>query len=203
MRTHTAMNGMPNSTRSAGITLGILAGGHATRLGGIDKAWLQRDGGPQVLRIATALSSQVDAVMVSANRNQQRYAEHVLQVVTDRMLDRGPLSGLHALATECKTPWLLTVPVDVLTFPADLIRRMTIPDERGTYAMDDDGPQPLIALWHVATMHKAIADAVDHDELAVHRVQSRLGMAPVRFDGVRFGNLNTPQDLQAAGIVLP
>jgi len=34
------------------VTLGILAGGRASRLGGRDKAWLQRDGVPQVLRIA-------------------------------------------------------------------------------------------------------------------------------------------------------
>ena len=35
-----------------GITVGILGGGRATRLGGADKAWLIRDGQPQVLRLA-------------------------------------------------------------------------------------------------------------------------------------------------------
>ena len=31
------------------VTLGLIAGGSATRLGGLDKAWLARGGVPQVL----------------------------------------------------------------------------------------------------------------------------------------------------------
>jgi molybdopterin-guanine dinucleotide biosynthesis protein A len=34
----------------------------------------------------------------------------------------------------------------------------------------------------------------------VQALQTRRGMARVRFAGVRFGNLNTPGDLAAAGI---
>jgi molybdopterin-guanine dinucleotide biosynthesis protein A len=34
-------------------------------------------------------------------------------------------------------------------------------------------------------------------------LQARMGMACVRFTGVRFGNLNTPADLMAAGIATP
>jgi hypothetical protein len=34
----------------------------------------------------------------------------------------------------------------------------------------------------------------------VHVLQSKLGMAPVRFDALRIGNLNTPHDLVVAGI---
>ncbi|KLD75466.1 molybdopterin-guanine dinucleotide biosynthesis protein MobA, partial [Xanthomonas hyacinthi DSM 19077] len=37
------------------VTLGILAGGRAQRLGGRDKAWLQRDGQALVQRLAQAL----------------------------------------------------------------------------------------------------------------------------------------------------
>ena len=33
-------------------TLGLLAGGRATRLAGLDKAWMEKDGTPQVLRLA-------------------------------------------------------------------------------------------------------------------------------------------------------
>ena len=36
----------------AGTTLGILAGGRATRLGGRDKAWLERDSTPLVIENA-------------------------------------------------------------------------------------------------------------------------------------------------------
>ena len=66
--------------------------------------------------------------------------------------------------------------------------------------MDDDGPQPLVALWRVDRLRPALAAAIDAGELAVHALQAKLGMAPLRLEGVRFGNLNTPQDLANAGI---
>lgn len=188
------------------VTLGILAGGAASRLGGRDKAWLERDGMPQVLHLAHALAAQVDAVIVSANRNAERYLSHGLRALHDRVADIGPLGGLDVLAAECRSDWLLTLPVDVVTLPADLIERLSgkaVGASSGTYAEDDDGAQPLVALWRTDALRTAAADAIASGDLAVHALQSRLGMARVRFDGLRFGNLNTVDDLVAAGIVPP
>jgi len=188
------------------ITLGILAGGEASRLGGRDKAWLERDGKPQVLHLVDALASQVDAVMVSANRNAERYLAHGLRAVHDRIAGIGPLGGLHALAAECRSAWLLTVPVDAVTIPADLIESLSRADAGtsvGAYAEDDDGAQPLLALWRIDALRTACAQAIASGEHAVHTLQSQLGMAPVRFDALRIGNLNTRHDLAAAGIDPP
>src|SRR5690606_11112059 len=55
------------------VTLGILAGGRAPRLGGRDKAWLERAGQPLVLALARRLAPEVDATFVSANRDVERY----------------------------------------------------------------------------------------------------------------------------------
>ena len=41
--------------------------------------------------------------------------------------------------------------------------------------------------------------ALESGDLAVRTLQARLGMVGVRFAGLRFGNLNTPADLAAAG----
>lgn len=185
------------------ITLGILAGGEGSRLGGRDKAWLERDGKPQVMHLIDALAPQVDAVMVSANRNAERYLAHGLRAVHDRIAGIGPLGGLHALAAECRSAWLLTVPVDAVTLPADLIESLSRVDAdpgTGVYAEDADGAQPLLALWRVDSLRIACSQAVASGEHAVHVLQSKLGMAPVRFDALRIGNLNTPHDLAIAGI---
>lgn len=183
------------------ITLGILAGGEGSRLGGRDKAWLERDGKPQVMHLVDALAPHVDAVMVSANRNAERYLAHGLRAVHDRIAGIGPMGGLHALAAECRSAWLLTVPVDAVTIPVDLIESLSRADaDPGTYAEDDDGAQPLLALWRVDALRVACAQAVASGEHAVHALQSQLGMAPVRFGALRIGNLNTPHDLAAAGI---
>ena len=98
----------------ATITLGILAGGRATRLGGIDKAWIERDGVPQVLRIAKRFAPAVDGVLVSTNRDPSRHAEHGLLPIPDNRADAGPIGGLEALANACSTEWLLTIPVDLV-----------------------------------------------------------------------------------------
>jgi molybdopterin-guanine dinucleotide biosynthesis protein A len=184
----------------AGTTLGILAGGRATRLGGRDKAWLERDGTPLVVALARCFAPHTDAVLVGANSGSGRYAAHGLPVVGDRVADAGPLGGLDALAAACATPWLLTLPVDLVAIDDRLLRSLRAAGERGAWAEDDDGPQPLVALWRVAALRAALAPALASGDHAVHALQSRLGMARVRFAGARFGNLNTPGDLAAAGI---
>lgn len=184
------------------ITLGILAGGRATRLGGIDKAWLERDGVPQVVRWQRRFGLETGAVLVSANRNLERYAVVGLTSVPDRTTaDLGPLAGLDALAAACATPWLLTLPVDLVGVNECLLPTLVaLASANGAFAVDDDGPQPLVALWRVRALQDATAAKAATGEVAVHALQSALGMAAVRFDGVRFGNLNTPDDLAAAGI---
>jgi len=89
------------SPAASDITLGILAGGRATRLGGIDKAWLERDGMPQVVRWQRRFAQETGAVLVSANRNLERYALAGLTTVADRTVgDLGPLAGLDARCRE-------------------------------------------------------------------------------------------------------
>lgn len=182
------------------VTLGILAGGQASRLGGRDKAWLQRGGIAQVVRLAAHFNGGCGAVLVSANSNPERYTEHGLSVLSDRVSGIGPLAGLQALSVACMTPWLLTVPVDVIGTNECLLRTLANAGEAGAVAQDDDGLQPLVALYRVELLRAAIGAAVAAGEHAVQAMQARLGMPWVRFAGLRFGNLNTPEDLRAAGI---
>ena len=191
----------PAAITARGITLGILAGGRATRLGGCDKAWLERDGVPQVLRVARRFAGEASAVVVSANRHDARYRTYGLAVVADRVPDAGPLGGLDALAAACGTPWLLTVPVDMVGVNECLVPTLIAhAGDNGAFAMDDDGPQPLVALWRADPLRHAVSEAMVAGVRAVHALQARMDMAAVRFTGVRFGNLNTPADLAAAGI---
>ncbi len=184
------------------ITFGLLAGGKASRLGGIDKAWLECSGEPQVLRWQRRFSHEVGAMLVSANRDIDRYAAHNLIAIPDRTPDLGPLGGLEALAAACETQWLLTLPVDLVGTNDCLLRTlMTMRGEDGAYAVDDDGLQPLVALWRRDALRVACAEALMTGTSAVHALQSRLQMSRVVFSGFRFGNLNTPADLHAAGII--
>ena len=180
-------------------TLGLLAGGAATRLGGHDKAWLERAGIPQVLRWRQRFAGRVDGVLVSANRGAARYRAHGLQVVGDRVAGAGPMAGLSALAAACATPWLLTLPVDLVDCNDCLLPTLAAAGPAGAWAQDDDGAQPLVALWETAALRRAADAALADGVLSVKAVQARLGMPGVALRGVRFGNLNTPADLVRAG----
>ncbi|MEO5629265.1 MAG: molybdenum cofactor guanylyltransferase [Thermomonas sp.] len=182
------------------VTLGILAGGRASRLGGRNKAWLQRDGMSQVVRIARRFSSECGTVLVSANTGLERYTVEGLAVVPDQLAGVGPLAGLQALADACTTPWLLTLPVDIVDANDCLLRSLAAAGGVGAVAEDDDGLQPLVALYFRNALGGALIDALAACEHAVHALQARLDLQRVRFAGLRFGNLNTPEDLRMAGI---
>lgn len=191
---------MESSLPPTGVTLGILAGGRGTRLGGVDKAWLERGGVPQVLRIANRFRPLVAGILVSANLDLPRYAEAGLQAIADRHPGIGPLGGIDALARACSTPWLLTLPVDLVDANDCLLPSLAAAGGQGASADDDDGRQPLVALWRVEALGTSIAAAIALQDLSVQALQDRLGMTRVRLAGVRFGNLNTPADLLGAGM---
>lgn len=184
------------------LSLGILAGGRASRLGGRDKAWIERDGVPQVLRIAHRFSDECGAVMVSANRDLPRHARQGLQALMDRRPDLGPLGGLDALAAACTTPWLFTLPVDIIDADITLPRMLAQAGGQGAVARDDDGLQPLVALYRLDALRAALASALADGEYSVRAMQAALALPVVAFAGLRFGNLNTPDDLAAAGCAL-
>jgi len=180
--------------RSETVTLGLLAGGRATRLQGRDKAWMRFDGLPLVERTLTALHHDFAARWISANRYADRYEPLGLRAVPDRIPGfPGPLAGIDALLAACATPWLLTVPVDLRSLPTGLVAKL-IAGENGAVAHDATGLQPLVAVWPVARARIAVAEAFARGDAAVHKVVAALDLPVVHFDGADFGNLNTPED---------
>jgi len=182
------------------VTLGILAGGQATRLGGIDKAWLHRDGVPQVLRWQAQFAHATCRVLVSSNRpGDPRWAQHGMTTVADVHPQCGPLSGLEALAHACNSAWLFTLPVDLVEIPAGALHALVAAAAgAGVAAEDRDGPQPLLALWNVRCLNEALPAAFTHHDYSVRRLQQRLQMRTWHWQGPPFGNLNRPEDLIAA-----
>ena len=186
------------------VALGILAGGRASRMGGADKAMVLRGGERLLDRTLSALDpengdgSHFPQTLVSHN------AEGGLPAGLRRVSDLrpgfpGPLAGIEAMLAACEQAWLLSVPVDLDCIPEDLFERLRdcAREGVGASARDADGAQPLVALWPVRESRARVAAALDAGEGAVHRVQAALGFSGCDFSPFRFGNLNTPAELQA------
>lgn len=108
------------------ITGLILAGGRATRMGGVDKGLQLLNGEPMVSHVLRRLSPQVGTLMINANRNADLYQQFGATVIADQLPDfAGPLAGLQAGLAQCKTPYLATAPCDAPRIPADLVARLS------------------------------------------------------------------------------
>ncbi len=177
------------------VTLGILAGGRATRLGGNDKAWMVYHDELLIERTLRAFGDVFTTRCVSANRNLDRYATLGLCAIPDRVAGfPGPLAGLDALLAICETPLLLTVPVDLRAIPYNLVARLLEMGAGGAVARDASGLQPLVALWPLARARIAVVKAIARGKRAAHRIVAELALPVVHFNGADFGNLNSPDD---------
>lgn len=190
---------MPAPTRET-ITGLILAGGQARRLGGTDKGLFSLAGRPLIEWSIAALAPQVGALMISANRNLDRYAEYGYPIVTDRLPGfQGPLAGFLAGMQSAVTPWILTLPCDGPQPPPDLGQRLAqaLIARDGDLAVATDGRR-LQSVY--ALMPVSLASDLEHCLLAGERevarwqARHRVALADFSDDPGGFSNINSPDE---------
>jgi molybdopterin-guanine dinucleotide biosynthesis protein A len=185
------------------ITGLILAGGRAHRMGGRDKGLVTFAGRPLIEWVARALAPQVAVVLVNANRNLDAYASLGHPVVADAMRDfQGPLAGLSAAMTVCRTAWILMVPCDGPFLAPDLAERLAaaLARERAEIAVASDGArvQPVHALIPTRLapgLHAYLAGGDRKVELWYAR--HRLAIADLSDQPGCFANVNRDTDIGA------
>lgn len=141
----------------------ILAGGQATRMGGLDKGWVEWRGVPLIQHVLNRLLPQVDEVVISANRSLDQYQALGHAVVTDQNENfAGPLAGIAAGLAVCRHDWALVVACDSPQLPIDLLRQLWIGSDNSHLVLLHDGEQlqPLFMLIHrqlLPSLQQAIA----------------------------------------------
>jgi molybdopterin-guanine dinucleotide biosynthesis protein A len=187
-----------------GITGIILAGGMGRRMGGVDKGLVELDGKPMVAHALARLSPQVDAVLINANQNQDRYAALGCPVVADAVGGfAGPLAGLHAGMTAAETPLVVTVPCDSPFLPLDLVARLAAALERDdaqlAVARTFDQPHPVFALVRRDVLPH-LASFLQDGGRKIDAWYATLRIVEVPFDDCEaaFRNINTADELAAA-----
>lgn len=110
--------------RSRDITGVILCGGEGSRLGGLDKPLELISGKPMVAHVRTRLAPQVGRVLISCNRNEQRYAQWGDTVVRDDVAGLGPLAGILAALQCVDTAFVFVCPGDAPLLSKSLVARL-------------------------------------------------------------------------------
>jgi len=197
----------PANARSyprADITGVVLAGGRARRMGGEDKGLIRVGGDAMVVHALRGLEPQVGALVINANRNQERYAElGQCAVIGDADGDfAGPLAGMASAMGRADTRFILTVPCDSPLIAPDLgerlYRALVAEDAEVSVAHDGRRLQPVFALLDCA-LRASILDylASGGRKIDTWYAERRLARGDLEDRPETFLNVNTPEDRDA------
>lgn len=173
----------------------LLAGGRGQRMGGADKGLLEWRGKPLIAWLHEQVRALSDDLIISCNRNQQRYADFADQLVSDSQDDfPGPLAGILAGLRSARHAHLLVLPCDApLIDRALLCNLLREAGERPVVVRQGEQWQPLFSLWP-----RTLLDELQHAWATGQRSPlSFLRAAQARTldcpqDDPRLANLNTP-----------
>ena len=185
------------------ITGLVLAGGRATRMGGIDKGLVESRGRPLIEAVIERLRPQVGEILISANRNIDTYRAlgYPILLDADEGLEPfpGPLAGMLAGLRAARTPWVAVVPCDAPFFPADLVGRLAeaLGPDHAAVACVGQKTESVFCLLH-ADLADDLAAALVHGERRAEAWLRGIGAARAEFSQPEcFANLNTLQEVHA------
>jgi molybdopterin-guanine dinucleotide biosynthesis protein A len=183
----------------------ILAGGNASRMGGVAKGMLRAGGDLSLVErlIVHVVRCGVEQVIIVAN-DSRPYAHVGCAVIPDKRLGAGPLAGIEAALTHFADEYdaVLCLPCDLPALSSKEISVLLSAFAAGggpvTFAQTKGSVRhPLCAVVRTDVLDEVSA-ALGRGELGVGDLWSRLGGSPVHFDNPdSLINLNSPGDLDA------
>ena len=169
-------------------------------MGGADKGLEPLSGELLAQRALRRLRPQVAQVLISANRNRERYAAFGVPVLADALPGfPGPLAGLLAALEHASTPLVAAVPCDTPDFPEDLVGRLRAAMNGGApaaYARAAGRSHPVFCLVQRALAPRLRAYLEDGGRRVEQWLVSA-GAVAADFgpDPAPFANLNTAAQL--------
>ncbi len=183
------------------ITGVILAGGRATRMGGHDKGLIDYNGKPLIETVISSLYSQVDQLVINANRNIEAYKKYNYLVINDILDDFcGPLSGMLSAMKAVDSDYILTVPCDAPSITPLLRQRMmeTLLFEQSDIAVAYDGErlQPVFCLIPIR-LADSMAKFLDQGDRKIDLWLAQHKLSRVNFSDQpnTFVNFNRQRDI--------
>ncbi|GAA4156346.1 hypothetical protein GCM10022286_06540 [Gryllotalpicola daejeonensis] len=179
----------------------VLAGGRATRLGGVDKAALELDGVPLLSR-AVAAAHAVGARSVVVGPERPGFG---VEWVREEPPFGGPVAAIAAALPRIDAEWVLVLAAD-LRSPDAVVAVLITADsgDDGCLLVDPDGrPQWLCGIYRTAALSEALAALGDPVGASMRALLGGLRLARHPVGSEVVGDIDTPADVDDAGIELP
>ncbi|MCY1275859.1 Molybdenum cofactor guanylyltransferase [compost metagenome] len=181
----------------------LLAGGRGQRMGGADKGLLDWRGQPLIAHLQALVRPLTDDLIVSCNRNTERYAAYADRLVQDDSADfPGPLAGIRAGLAAARHDFLLVLPCDAPLLDQALLEQLrrtaAAHPRQATMVRQGKHWQPLIGVLP-KSLGSTLERAWQQGERSPRRAVEPLGIVAVAcaMDDPRLANLNTPELLAA------
>ena len=183
------------------VTALILAGGRATRMGGADKGLVLFNNKPLIAHVIERLQTQVDEIIINANRELETYRALGYQVLADEIADfAGPLAGMHLGLKHTTSEYLLTAPCDCPLLPANLCEKLlaALNTQHADIAIatSHGSDHPVICLCKKSAL-ASLNSYLQQSGRKVGAWQKSLNHVYVDFSATPdvFSNINTPDEL--------
>lgn len=195
--------------RRPAITGAVLAGGRSRRMG-TDKGLL-RIGGRRLVEIVLETIRPLFPEIVIVANEPTAYEGLGVSVVPDRILDKGPLGGVHTALCSSHSPHTFCVACDMpLVNPAVVAHLCALaPGYDAVVPAWDAGYEPLHAVYAQSCLPQ-VERMVRESRLRVDALFSAVRVRRVDADELRpldpllrsFMNVNTPDELEVARQIL-
>ncbi len=189
----------------------LVAGGQATRFGGLATGLLEIGGEPIAARSLRLFRGLFGDVLVGAN-DPASYAAFGARIVADRVAGKGAPGGLDAALAAATTPWIFTAGCD-MPFLSEAPIRFLAARRAGAPAVAvvwRGRLEPLHAVWSRAARDavERLVRAGDPSMWAIARAIGARFVAEedwreVDPDGRAFANANAPEDAARLGLLAP
>ena len=193
------------------MTIAILAGGAASRMGGADKASLPLNGRRIIDRQVETLRHVSDSIIVVGGQ-PDRFRDLGIRAVPDVYADCGALGGIYSALLASDRPWTLVLACDMPFLSLPLLQRLTrvpAPGVDMVMPRTHEGPQPLCAVYAArcadAVRRRIEGGLLKAASLAEDVRVEEIGpeeLATYDPDWLMFVNVNTPHDYERAKNVI-
>jgi molybdopterin-guanine dinucleotide biosynthesis protein A len=174
----------------------LLSGGRGQRMGGRDKGLIDWRGRPLIAWLHELVRPLTDDLIISCNRNAERYAAYADQLVSDDSTDfQGPLAGIRAGLKAARHTQLLVLPCDAPLVDRELLDALLAQAGEHPVMLHQNGFwEPLFAV-----LPTALSDSVEQAWRSGERSPQRIFRehSPIAVtcadNDPRLANLNSPE----------